>query len=211
MINERKVKVQKKINDYKGLVNHLLEIIKIYKEKDYLNNLFLSLSTEIITHNNYALERNNKFVNGEISLEEFKTQRRCEEEIQLCMEKQKTIIIKVEELHQYHIKIAEIVLNLDSDLKNNDVDNFLKEFIYNASDDKKIVGNYTRKEFSSLTRLLFDSKLPKVCELCGSTENLHIHHSIYKIPIERKHLQRLCQPCHNKTHKTLKRLGKYVE
>ena len=66
---------------------------------------------------------------------------------------------------------------------------------------KILIGNLTRGEYGMLTRLLFDSVLPKSCELCGSTENLHIHHKVYALPILREHLQRLCQPCHSKIPK----------
>lgn len=67
---------------------------------------------------------------------------------------------------------------------------------------KKLVAGtiYSREDFSRLTRLLFDYELPKFCELCGSTENLHIHHKVYAVPILREHLQRLCLSCHLKAH-----------
>lgn len=58
-----------------------------------------------------------------------------------------------------------------------------------------------RKEFGLLTRLLFNDVLPNVCEFCGSTNKLEIHHVRYGMPLERKDLLRLCYVCHKNLHK----------
>jgi 5-methylcytosine-specific restriction endonuclease McrA len=41
------------------------------------------------------------------------------------------------------------------------------------------------------------------CQLCGSTNNLHIHHIIYRSQLGKTHrfnLIRLCNDCHNLVH-----------
>ena len=121
--------------------------------------------------------------------------------------KEKDLIKKKDSLKILHKNTQQELIKLnkmiDVILNKHNSNKYRNEY-YN----KKLIGNYSRKEFGSLTRLLFDSELPKVCELCGSTEKLNIHHSVYKYPILREHLQRLCVPCHIKTHNILNGLGK---
>ena len=58
-------------------------------------------------------------------------------------------------------------------------------------------------DFDRLTKLSFEDNLPKHCERCGKTSNLHIHHLQYIFPIELKHLVRLCINCHKLEHHRL--------
>ena len=58
-------------------------------------------------------------------------------------------------------------------------------------------------EFDKLTRLLYDSQLPRYCEICGGITDIQIHHMQYIYPIQLKHLIRLCRRCHNLEHQKL--------
>jgi hypothetical protein len=58
-----------------------------------------------------------------------------------------------------------------------------------------------RNDFDRLTRLLFDDKLPKKCEICGSISELQIHHKQYKYPIVIEDLVRLCREHHLGKHR----------
>jgi len=44
-------------------------------------------------------------------------------------------------------------------------------------------------------------KLPKKCKICGTKNNLHIHHKKYTV--NRKDLDVLCHNCHKKIHSGL--------
>lgn len=67
---------------------------------------------------------------------------------------------------------------------------------------KKLEGKI-RSEFGKLTRLMYDEVLPKSCENCGATEDLHIHHKRYVYPIEREDIVRLCRRCHVEWHQRI--------
>ena len=56
---------------------------------------------------------------------------------------------------------------------------------------------------NSLTRILYSDILPKECKLCGTTEDLHIHHIRYKYPIKEGDLVRLCRKCHHNIHRMI--------
>lgn len=58
-------------------------------------------------------------------------------------------------------------------------------------------------DFDKLTRLTWSDKLPTLCEVCGSTEDLHIHHKRYAYPIIRDDIVRLCRRCHVEEHQKL--------
>lgn len=61
--------------------------------------------------------------------------------------------------------------------------------------------NKTQKlKYRILTNLLFNNLLPKKCEWCSSTKQLHTHHLKYTYPILQRNLSKLCIPCHNKAH-----------
>jgi hypothetical protein len=60
-----------------------------------------------------------------------------------------------------------------------------------------------RQDFALLTRLTFNDILIKSCEVCGSTEELQIHHKRYVYPIIREDLIRLCSRCHFLEHQKL--------
>lgn len=70
--------------------------------------------------------------------------------------------------------------------------------------EKKII-----KNIGELTRNLFNDKLPKYCEKCGSTKDLNIHHKRYTYPIIKSDLVRLCHKCHVETHNELRKQTKY--
>ena len=53
---------------------------------------------------------------------------------------------------------------------------------------------------NKLTRILYDHQIPKRCENCGATEDLHLHHIRYTYPIDRKDIKRLCRQCHVLEH-----------
>lgn len=55
-------------------------------------------------------------------------------------------------------------------------------------------------EFDRLTRLIFHELLPKRCEICLTTSDIHIHHLRYSFPIEKNDLIRLCRKCHIREH-----------
>jgi hypothetical protein len=42
------------------------------------------------------------------------------------------------------------------------------------------------------------------CSICGSSEKLQFHHIRYKIPVEKKDIQTLCNKCHNEIHKNIR-------
>lgn len=77
-----------------------------------------------------------------------------------------------------------------------------KEIKENPEVLEKIKGKLL-SQFDKLTRLTFDDKLPKRCEDCGISVDLHIHHMQYVYPIELKHLIRLCRRCHVLEHQKL--------
>jgi hypothetical protein len=60
-----------------------------------------------------------------------------------------------------------------------------------------------RADFGRLTKLMYNDLLPKYCEICGETEDLHIHHKKYEYPILTKDLIRLCRRCHNLEHQRI--------
>lgn len=62
----------------------------------------------------------------------------------------------------------------------------------------KYINNIPLIEFRKITIKEFDGILPKNCEICGSTENLEIHHKNYSYPIIKEDLARLCKSCHSK-------------
>lgn len=60
--------------------------------------------------------------------------------------------------------------------------------------------------YCTYTKFCFDNILPKVCEECGSTSDLHIHHKVYRYPSQLEDLARLCSHCHALVHWGLQEL-----
>lgn len=56
-------------------------------------------------------------------------------------------------------------------------------------------------DFERLTRIMYDEEMPRVCEMCGKTEDLQIHHKRYVYPVVREDLMRLCRHCHVFVHR----------
>lgn len=77
-----------------------------------------------------------------------------------------------------------------------------RKFKKNPDSIKKLQGRILQ-EFDKLTRLTFDDLMPRYCEICGSTDDLHIHHKQYVLPIVKKDLQRLCRRCHVLEHQKI--------
>jgi len=75
-----------------------------------------------------------------------------------------------------------------------------------SNESRLVSGKIKLGDFRQLTRILFDSELPRFCCHCGSKKKLHIHHIKYKFPIHKDDLIRLCQPCHAKWHKRLREM-----
>ena len=59
--------------------------------------------------------------------------------------------------------------------------------------------------FRQRTREVFNNRLPRECEYCGSTANLHIHHIRYRFPINEVDLLRLCKYCHSQLESKLRK------
>lgn len=76
---------------------------------------------------------------------------------------------------------------LDRKIKNN------PELIEKANDK-------LRHYFNTLTRILFNDVLPKWCAVCGTNDDLHIHHKRYVYPINETDLVRLCRRHHVEEH-----------
>ncbi len=53
---------------------------------------------------------------------------------------------------------------------------------------------------NKLTRILYDDVLPKSCKVCGTEDDLHIHHIRNTYPIKKKDLIRLCVEHHIEEH-----------
>lgn len=58
-------------------------------------------------------------------------------------------------------------------------------------------------DFERLSRIMYDSELSKICEMCGSVEDLHIHHKRYSYPIVKEDLMRVCRNCHVFIHRQI--------
>lgn len=70
--------------------------------------------------------------------------------------------------------------------------------------------NYTKylqsKHWQRVKERYMKSKRPKRCYLCGTTENLHLHHRTYKRLGQEylRDLTMLCAKCHSEIHVVLK-------
>lgn len=62
---------------------------------------------------------------------------------------------------------------------------------------------FRRIWFGKLTRLLFGDILPKKCSVCGTREDLQIHHIKYVYPIKKEDLIRLCRRHHIEEHQRI--------
>lgn len=220
MINHHKDIINKKIKDYGLLTHYLIQIIKIYKEVQYLDSMFLSLSNKILSNHNANIEHNTevmeyteKFLKNLVDGKSIKYKQPNNyapntAEIDLCREQMRKITAREKELFEllesFFIKTQQIAKEVDD----NDIIPLLKMASPNKPNNKLLVGSYTRNDFGNLTRLLFGDILPKVCEHCGSTEKLHIHHKRYALPIIQDDLMRLCQNCHLVLHRELRRRKK---
>lgn len=128
-----------------------------------------------------------------ISKEEF------DGRIQDILLREKELIEKIGHYKKIHDEQRNVFYNMTSAL------NFAKSRYTSVSNSpslpKKVkIGNYTKDQFLTLTRLLFNDILPKQCEMCGSKENLHIHHKKYNLPIIKEDLLRVCRSCHLEIH-----------
>ena len=77
---------------------------------------------------------------------------------------------------------------------------YLERKILKNPENLKHIHDRILQDFDRLTRLTFGEVLPKVCEMCGKTENLHIHHKQYVYPIVKEDLMRVCIHCHMFIH-----------
>jgi len=75
---------------------------------------------------------------------------------------------------------------------------FKEDSNFDVLKDKRIRGDFTR-----LTRLLFDSVLPRKCAECGTIHELQIHHRKYRYPIIEEDLTRLCKRDHHEEHQKI--------
>ena len=108
-------------------------------------------------------------------------------------------ITKAEERKRYRLRHPDKV----KDEKRRYLDRKIKKKI---KENPNILENLRTKllqDFDKLTRITFDDSLPKHCEICGLTVDLHIHHMQYIYPIQTKHLIRLCRRCHTLEHQKL--------
>jgi hypothetical protein len=80
---------------------------------------------------------------------------------------------------------------------------YLERKILKNPDNLKHIQDRILQDFDRLTRLTFKDKLPTYCEICGSVEELHIHHKRYAYPIIRDDLIRLCARCHRLEHQKI--------
>lgn len=60
-----------------------------------------------------------------------------------------------------------------------------------------------RNDFNRLTRILYDDILPRECAVCGTNEDLQIHHKVYEFPIKEEHLVRFCRRHHIEEHQKM--------
>jgi len=77
---------------------------------------------------------------------------------------------------------------------------YLDKKIKNNPEEFKAFENKFRQMFNKLTRLMFNDELPKFCAVCGSFDDLQIHHIRYVYPIIKKDIVRLCSRCHIEEH-----------
>jgi 5-methylcytosine-specific restriction endonuclease McrA len=61
-------------------------------------------------------------------------------------------------------------------------------------------GEKLRLHFNKLTRLMFSDELKKECQICGTKEDLQIHHIRYVYPINKNDLMVLCRRHHIEEH-----------
>lgn len=79
---------------------------------------------------------------------------------------------------------------------------FQKELESNKVEMLNKVEGSLRLHLNKLTRILFNH-VPKICEVCGGTEYIQIHHKRYTYPIEKKDLMWLCEKHHIEEHQKI--------